>query len=166
MKKWRVSGGEIGGHHLNNKDRALGLVAAAKDAGADAVKLQTFQPETMVARRTVGGAPVRMKEGPWAGEELWALYERSALPWSWHEEIFRYGAELGIPVFSTPFDSTAIDFLERLDCPMYKIASFEILDLALIAKAAATGKQLVISTGMASLAEITEAVDAPAAYTR
>ena len=160
MNKYPFIVAEIGANHLQNKERALALVAAAKDAGADAVKLQTFQPETMVARRTVGGAPVRMKEGPWAGEELWALYERSALPWSWHEEIFRYGAELGIPVFSTPFDSTAIDFLERLDCPMYKIASFEILDLALIAKAAATGKQLVISTGMATVEEIDEAVHA------
>jgi len=155
---------EIGANHLQDLPRALELVDAAKEVGADALKLQTFQADSMVMRPPPGGVSQRMKEGPWSGEDLWALYERCALPWSWHEEIFARGRELGIPVFSTPFERAAVDFLERLGCPMYKIASFEILDLELIGHAAATGKPIVISTGMASLEEITEAVDQAARF--
>lgn len=147
---------EMGANHNQDSERAVAIVKAAKQAGCDAVKLQTYQANSMVhpsAQHTIA-------EGLWKGEKLWDLYSRSALPWSWHERIFKAGEEYGIPVFSSPFCDDAVDLLERLGCPMYKIASFEILDLELIDKVTRTGKPVVISTGMATLQEINEAVEA------
>lgn len=147
---------EMGANHMGDLKRALAIVGAAQAAGADAVKLQTFTADSMVAR----GAKHRIKGGLWEGQDLWELYEKCAMPWDWHEVIFNEGKHLGIPIFSTPFDVAGLTFLERLGCPMYKIASFEILDIGLIGAAAQTGKPVVISTGMASLHEIDIAVEA------
>ena len=147
---------EMGANHCQDMDRAIAIVKAAKQAGCDAVKLQTYQPDSMVHP----GIQHAVAGGIWYGKDLWGLYTRGSLPWSWHERIFKAGAEEGIPVFSTPFCTAAVDLLERLDCPMYKIASFEILDLELIDKVTRTGKPVIISTGMASLQEIDEAVEA------
>ena len=144
---------EMGANHGQDLQRALDFVDVAKQAGADALKLQTYTPECMVVKGACGPAA-----GPWAGEDLWDLYERAALPWSWHEQIFRRCDEVGLICFSSPFSVEAVDFLERLGCPMYKIASFEILDLELIKRCAMTKKPLVISTGMATLEEIKMAV--------
>jgi N-acetylneuraminate synthase len=147
---------EVGANHNQDLDRAIAIVKAAKQAGCDAVKLQTYQADSMVhpsIQHTVA-------EGLWKGKNLWDLYSDGALPWSWHERIFQAGKEEGIPVFSTPFCTAAVDLLERLACPMYKIASFEILDLELIDKVTRTGKPVVVSTGMATLQEIDEAVEA------
>jgi len=145
---------EMGANHNQWLPRALALVDAAAEAGANAIKLQTYTADGMVCRGTYHV----IEGGEWGGMNLWELYERGAMPWSWHKAIFKRGAEKGIIVFSTPFERDAIPFLERLGCPMYKIASAEILDLNLIKDCAGTGKPLVISTGMASLAEIEDAV--------
>lgn len=156
MSRYPFIVAELGANHCNNLDIALASVSAAAAAGADAIKLQTYQPECMVAR----GVPHPITAGPWAGMDLWDLYARASLQWSWHPKLFERAKESGIMAFSSPFSREAIDFLERIGCPMYKIASFEILDLELIAHAAKTGKPLVMSTGMASLEEITDAVSA------
>lgn len=150
---------EMSGNHNGSLDRALRIVKAAKDCGADAVKLQTYKGDTMTlnvdhARFRVAGS------NPWSGAHLYELYEKAHTPWEWHREIFDYGRHLGITVFSSPFDATAVDFLESLDAPAYKIASFELVDLELIRRCASTGKPLIISIGMASLIEITEGVSA------
>jgi len=147
---------EMGANHCQHMERALEIVRAAKRAGCDAVKLQTYEPTSMVHP----SVQHTLTEGPWKGENLWDLYNRCALPWSWHEQIFKEGEKVGIPVFSTPFEPAAVDFLERLGCPMYKIASFEILDLELITRVTLTGKPIIISTGMATLVEIDDAVQA------
>lgn len=137
-----------------NLDHALRTVLAAKYAGADAIKLQTWTPGTM----TWGGYVI--KTGKWAGRNLAELYAEAWTPWEWHKPIFDHARSIGLEVWSTPFDQQALDFLESLDCPRYKIASFEILDLRLIEECAATGKPVIISTGMASWVEIHEAVAA------
>lgn len=147
---------EMGANHNQDIDRALAIVDQVAVAGADAIKLQTYTVESMVAR----GTKHRIEGGPWDGRDLAGLYERGSLPWSWHKRIFERAAEAGILAFSTPFELDAIPFLERLGCPMYKIASSEILDLELIRAAAVTGKPLVISTGMATLEEIDDAYNA------
>lgn len=150
---------EMSGNHNGSLDRALKIVAAAKHSGADAVKLQTYKAATMTLnvdhpRFRVGGS------NPWSGDHLYELYEKAHTPWEWHREIFDYGKSLGIAVFSSPFDATAVDFLESLNAPAYKIASFELVDLDLIRRCASTGKPIIISTGMASLIEISEGVAA------
>ena len=150
---------EMSGNHNSSLERALKIVAAAKEAGADALKLQTYKADTMTLnvdhpRFRVGG------DTPWSGDHLYELYDKAHTPWEWHAEIFDYGRRLGITVFSSPFDSTAIDLLESLHSPAYKIASFELVDLDLIRRCAATGKPLIISTGMGTLTEISEAVAA------
>ncbi|QMU28983.1 pseudaminic acid synthase [Adhaeribacter radiodurans] len=146
---------EMSGNHNQSLDRALAIVDAAADAGADAIKLQTYTPDTM----TIEG--VHTIEDPnslWKNRELYDLYREAYTPWEWHQALFNRARERGILAFSSPFDETAVDFLESLQVPAYKIASFENTDLPLLKKVAATGKPVIISTGVATVAEIDEAV--------
>ncbi|MEU4694418.1 pseudaminic acid synthase [Actinoplanes sp. NPDC023714] len=151
---------EMSGNHNGSLDRALQLVDAAADAGADAIKIQTYTADTLTV--DVKHPRFQLSQGHelWGGEYLYDLYTRAHTPWDWHEPIFERAREKGIAAFSSPFDPTAVDLLEKLDAPMYKIASSEITDLPLIRLAASTGKPIIISTGMANLKEITAAVDA------
>ena len=147
---------ELSANHLGRLERALSLMEDAKAAGADAVKLQTYTADTITIDHHGPGFDI--ETGPWAGRSLYELYEEAHTPWDWHAALFEKGRELGIAVFSSPFDATAVDFLEQFDPPAYKIASFECVDPVLIRHAAATRKPLVISTGMADLGEVAEAV--------
>ena len=151
---------EISGNHNGSLDRALDIVRAAADAGADAVKIQTYTADTITL--DVDGPAFRVSGGHdlWADRRLYDLYEEAHTPWEWHEPIFELARELGILAFSTPFDETAVDFLESLDVPLYKIASLEIVDTPLIELVARTGKPVVISVGTASVQEVAAAVEA------
>lgn len=140
---------ELSCNHKGSIERALELVAAAAEAGADGIKLQTWQPKRMVA-----DPHYVIESGPWAGRNLAALYEEAYTPWRWHPKIFAVAKRLGMVGFSTPFDTDALEFLEQINCPMYKIASFEIVDLELIKAVARTGKPMIMSTGMANPIEI------------
>lgn len=151
---------EMSGNHNQSLERALDIVEAAAGAGADAVKIQTYTADTMTLDLGEGEFVVADEGSLWQGETLYALYRKAHTPWEWHKPIFDRCRELGLLCFSTPFDESAVDFLESLDVPCYKIASFENTDLPLIRKVAATGKPLVISTGMASIGELDEAVQA------
>lgn len=150
---------EMSGNHNKSLDRALAIVDAAAEAGAQAIKLQTFTADTMTLDITEGEFTINDSKSLWAGQALHSLYQQAYTPWEWHGPIFERAKEKGMLCFSSPFDETAVDFLETLDAPFYKIASFECIDLPLIRRAARTGKPLIISTGMATIAEIAEAVD-------
>lgn len=149
---------EMSGNHNQSLDRALAIVDAAAEAGADAVKLQTYTAETMTLNVTAPGFVIEDNNSLWAGRQLYDLYKEAYTPWEWHAPIMERAAKHGLHCFSSPFDETAVDFLESLNVPAYKIASFECTDLPLIRKVASTGKPMIISTGMATLAEIDEAV--------
>lgn len=151
---------EISANHNQSLDRALALVEAAARAGAGAIKLQTYTADSMTLDLAEREFVIDDPGSLWHGSSLHELYRQGQTPWEWHEPLFRRARELGLLALSTPFDAAAVDFLETFDPPAYKIASFEIVDLPLIHKAASTGKPLIISTGMATLAEIDEAVRA------
>jgi len=149
---------EMSGNHNQSLDRALAIVEAAAKAGAHAVKLQTYTADTMTLDITKKEFFINDPDSLWKGKSLYDLYKEAYTPWEWHKPIFDRCKELGIIGFSTPFDDTAVDFLEELDVPCYKIASFENTDLPLIRKVAATGKPMIISTGMATISELDETV--------
>jgi N-acetylneuraminate synthase len=149
---------EMSGNHNQSLDRALAIVEAAARSGADAIKLQTFTAATMTLDVSAPGFTIDDPASPWAGQRLFDLYEKAHTPWEWHAPIMQFARELGLHCFSSPFDESAVDFLESLQVPAYKIASFESTDLRLIRKVAATGKPIIISVGMATAAEIDEAV--------
>ena len=151
---------EMSGNHNQSLERALEIVEAAAKTGAHALKIQTYTPDTMTIDMDEREFHISDSNSLWAGTSLYKLYGEAYTPWEWHKPIFDRARELGIIAFSTPFDDTAVDFLENLDVPCYKIASFENTDLPLIRRVAATGKPLIISTGMATVAELDETVRA------
>ncbi len=151
---------EMSGNHNGSLERALAIVDAIADAGAQALKLQTYTADTMTLDLAEREFVIDDARSLWAGRTLYDLYREAHTPWEWHAAIFERARTRGLVAFSTPFDATAVDFLESLDVPCYKIASFENVDLPLIRRVAATGKPLIVSTGLATLAEIGEAVAA------
>jgi N-acetylneuraminate synthase len=151
---------EMSGNHNQSLERALQIVEAAARTGAHALKIQTYTPDTMTLDLDEREFHIEDPKSLWKGTSLYKLYGQAYTPWEWHEPIFRRARELGMIPFSTPFDDTSVEFLEQLDVPCYKIASFENTDLPLIRRVAATGKPLIISTGMASVGELEETVQA------
>ena len=150
---------ELSANHNHKKEIALESIKAAKEAGADAVKIQTYTADTLTLN--CDNEYFQINQGTlWDGTTLYKLYRQAYTPWEWHKELFDYAKEIGIPLFSTPLDKTAVDFLEELNNPIYKIASFELVDIPLIEYAASKGKPMIMSTGIATLQEIQEAVDA------
>ena len=149
---------EMSGNHNQSLDRALEIVEIAAKTGAHALKIQTYTPDTMTLDLDEREFHISDPKSLWAGTSLYKLYGEAYTPWEWHKPIFNRARELGVIAFSTPFDDTAVDFLESLDVPCYKIASFENTDLPLIRRVAATGKPVIISTGMASIAELDDTV--------
>src|SRR5471030_2699801 len=150
---------EMSGNHNQSLEVALQIVEAAAKAGAHALKLQTYTAETMTLDLDEGAFFIKDPNSLWAGSSLYALYEKAHTPWEWHAPIFARAKELGMLAFSTPFDETAVDFLESLNVPAYKIASFENTDLPLLKKVASKGKPVIISTGAASIANLDEAAN-------
>ena len=149
---------EMSGNHNQSLERSLAIVDAAADAGVDAVKIQTYTADTMTIDIDTGEFFISDKDSLWKGETLYHLYEKAHTPWEWHKAIFERCKERGIMGFSTPFDDTSVDFLEDLGVPCYKIASFENVDLPLIRKVARTGKPIIASTGMTTVAELSDLV--------
>lgn len=149
---------ELSANHNGQLDTALRIIEEAKKAGADAVKLQTYRPDTITLECDT--EDFQIHGGLWDGRTLYELYQEAHMPWDWHKPLFEYARKLDITIFSSPFDNTAVDLLEDLNAPAYKIASFEAVDLALIKYVAGTGKPMIISTGMADAEEIQEAIDA------
>lgn len=151
---------EMSGNHNQSLERALEIVAAAAESGAAAIKLQTLKPNEITLNVKNGEFVIHDEDSLWKGSALYDLYKLAQTPWEWHEPIMKRAKEMGMVCFSTPFDETAVDFLEELNVPAYKIASFENTHLPLIKKVAATGKPVIISTGMATIAELDETVRA------
>lgn len=149
---------ELSANHNGSIDTAKEIIRVAKEAGADAVKLQTYRPDTITLDHD--SAEFMIEDGLWKGSSLYQLYESAYMPWDWHKPLFEYAKSLEITIFSSPFDNSAVDLLEDLNAPAYKIASFEAVDTQLIQYAASTGKPLIISTGMADAQEIQGAIDA------
>lgn len=147
---------EMSGNHNQSLDRALSIVDAAADAGAHAIKLQTYTADTMTLK---GAYTITDKNSIWAGKELYELYKQAYTPWEWHKEIFNHAHRKGLIAFSSPFDETAVDFLESLEVPLYKIASFENTDHILLKKVAKTGKPVIMSTGVSAIADIQESIE-------
>ncbi|WP_305966776.1 pseudaminic acid synthase [Marinobacter salsuginis] len=170
MKKIEIAGRPIGNeyepyiiaemsaNHNGNIETAFRIIEEAKKAGADALKIQTYTPDTITLNSDL--PDFQIKGGLWDGKTLYELYEWAHTPWDWHKPLFEHARKIGIPIFSSPFDTTAVDLLEDLNAPAYKIASFEAVDLPLIRYVAATGKPMIISTGMADEEEIGEAIAA------
>jgi pseudaminic acid synthase len=148
---------EMSANHNKNFDTAVKIIEEAKKAGADAVKLQTYTPDTITMDSD--NKCFKIKDTIWKGKTLYQLYEEAYTPWEWQPRLKKIADDLNIDLFSSPFDASAVDFLEQMDAPAYKIASFELVDLPLLKKVAATGKPVIMSTGMATLDEIKEAVD-------
>jgi N-acetylneuraminate synthase len=149
---------ELSANHNGDIQRAFDLILAAKEAGADAVKIQTYTADTMTI--DCDAEDFHIKGGLWDGYSLYDLYKEAQTPYEWHKPLFDYAKKIGITIFSSPFDETAVDLLEELNAPAYKIASFEMIDLPLVKYVAKTGKPMIISTGMANLREIEEVVEA------
>ena len=149
---------EMSANHNGNINSAYKIIELAKASGADAVKLQSYRPDTITM--DVKTPEFMIEEGLWQGQSLYELYQRAFMPWEWHKLLFDHAKKVGITIFSTPFDFTAVDLLESLDAPAYKIASFEAVDLPLIKYVGQTGKPMIISTGMADKDEIGEAIEA------
>lgn len=150
---------EMSGNHNQSLERALDIVEAAAKSGAHAIKLQTYTPDTMTINASGGLFDINDATSLWAGRNLYELYKEAHTPWEWHQPIFEKAKSLGLIVFSTPFDESAVDFLETLNVPAYKIASFENTDWPLLIKVAKTGKPIIMSTGLAKLSDIDEAVN-------
>jgi N-acetylneuraminate synthase len=150
---------ELSGNHGQSLDVAKQMIDAAAKAGSDAIKLQTYTADSMTLDVDSNDFVIKEKDSLWHGTKLHSLYKKAATPYEWHEELFNYARSLGMIAFSSPFDEHAVDFLDQLHVPCFKIASFELTDLPLIAHTASKGKPLIMSTGMASLAEIQDAVD-------
>lgn len=153
---------EVSANHGGNIESAKLAIKLAKDSGASAVKIQSYTPDTMTIESNK--PDFMITEGLWKGYTLYDLYKEAHTPFEWHQELFRYAKEIGITLFSSPFDETAIDLLQSLDAPAYKIASFELVDIPLIKRAAECRKPLLMSTGMASLSEVRDALDAALTY--
>ena len=149
---------ELSANHNGKIETALKIIEEAHRAGADAVKLQTYRPDTITLNAST--EDFQIKGGLWDGRTLFDLYESAHMPWEWHAPLFERAHELGLTIFSSPFDATAVDLLESLNAPAYKIASFEVIDLPLIKYVASTKKPMIISTGMANAEEIEEAIEA------
>lgn len=149
---------ELSANHNGDFNRAIQIIQEAKRCGADALKIQTYKPDIITVNSQQ--PDFQINDGLWAGKTLYDLYQEAHTPWEWHKSLFDYARKLDITIFSSPFDNTAVDFLENLNAPAYKIASFEAVDLALIKYVASTGKPVIISTGMADENEIKEAIDA------